>query len=64
VRFEQFEKRMKFYKKEAADLKSPLEGQEWVRQLYADPIVKRTYDQRGITEDSTDRAGADRPGSV
>jgi hypothetical protein len=50
VRFEQFEKRVGFYKKEAVDLKSPLEGQEWVRQLLSDPIVKRTYDQRGITE--------------
>ena len=66
VRFEQFERRVGFYKKEAVDLKSPLEGQEWVRQLLSDPIVKRTYDQRGITEDQliaqvpTDPAGFER----
>jgi hypothetical protein len=51
VRFEQFERRVGFYTDEIANLKSSLEGQEWVRQLLSDPIVKRTYDQRGITED-------------
>jgi hypothetical protein len=51
ARFNLFEKRMKFYAKEATELKSPLEGQEWYKQLYADPVVKRTYDQRGITLD-------------
>jgi hypothetical protein len=63
TRFEMFEKRMGFYKDEVGRLKSPLEGQEWVRQLYSDPLVKRTYDQRGITLDQlisqvpTDPAG-------
>jgi hypothetical protein len=63
TRFEMFEKRMGFYKDEVGRLKSPLEGQEWVRQLYSDPVVKRTYDQRGITLDQliaqvpTDPAG-------
>jgi hypothetical protein len=51
ARFNLFEKRMKFYAKEATELKSPLEGQEWYKQLYADPVVKQTYDQRGITLD-------------
>jgi hypothetical protein len=50
VRFEQFQKRIDFYTDEIANLKSPLEGQEWVRQLLYDPTVKRNYDQRGITE--------------
>jgi hypothetical protein len=51
AQFNLFEKRMKFYAKEAAELKSPLEGQEWVKQLYADPAVKENYDRRGITLD-------------
>lgn len=51
ARFNLFEKRMKFYGQEAANLASPLEGQEWVKQLYADPIVRQDYDRRGITLD-------------
>jgi hypothetical protein len=51
ARFNLFEKRMKFYGKEAGELTSPLEGQEWVKQLYADPMVKQDYDRRGITLD-------------
>jgi hypothetical protein len=51
ARFNLFEKRMKFYAKEATELKSPLEGQEWYKQLYADPVVKQDYDRRGITLD-------------
>jgi hypothetical protein len=51
ARFNLFEKRMKFYAKEATELKSPLEGQEWYRQLYGDPAVKREYDLRGVTLD-------------
>jgi hypothetical protein len=51
TRFNLFEKRMKFYAKEATELKSPLEGQEWYKQLYADPVVKQDYDRRGITLD-------------
>jgi hypothetical protein len=51
AQFNLFEKRMKFYAKEAAELTSPLEGQEWVKQLYADPAVKENYDRRGITLD-------------
>ena len=51
ARFTLFEKRMKFYAKEATELKSPLEGQEWYKQLYADPVVKQDYDRRGVTLD-------------
>jgi hypothetical protein len=51
TRFNLFEKRMKFYAKEAGELTSPLEGQEWVKQLYADPMVKQDYDRRNITLD-------------
>jgi hypothetical protein len=51
ARFNLFEKRVKFYAKEVTELKSPLEGQEWYRQLYADPAVKREYDRRGVTLD-------------
>jgi hypothetical protein len=51
ARFNLFEKRMKFYAKEATELKSPLEGQEWYKQLYADPVVKQDYDRRGVTLD-------------
>jgi hypothetical protein len=63
AQFDLFEKRMDFYKDEVGRLKSPLEGQEWTKQLYSDPMVKKVYDQRGITLDQliaqvpTDPAG-------